>query len=128
MSGEVLPFSERPSLGGSDVVILHFALPSPLSAEFRETGARKILVYHNITPHRFFIGYDDELVRISLAGREELRGLAGVADLALGDSEYNRTELEEAGFSETAVLPILLDFDHYLENPGEPGCGRDVRR
>ena len=36
---------------------------------------------------------------------------------ALGDSEYNRRELEEAGFARTAVLPIVLDFEAYRRPP-----------
>jgi glycosyltransferase involved in cell wall biosynthesis len=38
-------------------------------------------------------------------------------DLALGDSEYNRRELEDAGFARTGVLPIYLDFARYRETP-----------
>lgn len=120
MQGEVLPFPERQALGPADVVILHFALPSPLSGEFRRSTAKKILIYHNITPHHFFLGYDDELVRISLAGRRELKQLADATDLALGDSEYNRQELAQMGFSDTAVFPILLDFERYLSTEVNP--------
>ena len=118
--GDVLPFAKRPDLTSDDIVILHFALPSPMSEAFRQTAAKKILIYHNITPHEFFVGYDDELVRISLEGRRELSRLSDVTDLALGDSEYNRIELHQRGFAETEVLPILLDFDHYLKTDVNP--------
>jgi glycosyltransferase involved in cell wall biosynthesis len=39
-------------------------------------------------------------------------------DLGLGDSEFNRRELEEAGFPRTGVMPIYLDFARYREPPG----------
>src|SRR3990172_9371817 len=48
--GDVLAFSERRE---SDVVILHFALPSPLTSAFAESKAKRVLVYHNITPAEF---------------------------------------------------------------------------
>jgi glycosyltransferase involved in cell wall biosynthesis len=110
-------FSQWSPGGPSDVVLLHFALPSPLSRAFQEHRGRRVLIHHNITPPEFFRGFDPEMVRICRIGREELRSLAPHADLALGDSEYNRSELEEAGFPRTGVLPILMDFDRYRLPP-----------
>jgi L-malate glycosyltransferase len=109
---EVAPWSDRRE---SDVTLLHYALPSPLTRAFAETKGKRVLVYHNITPSEFFLRIDEELVRIAARGREELRSLAGQTDLALGDSEFNRAELRSAGFDKTGVLPILIDFDPYLE-------------
>ncbi len=37
--------------------------------------------------------------------------------LALGDSEYNRQELEALGFPATAVLPVVPDFTHLGGTP-----------
>ena len=44
-------------------------------------------------------------------GRRELAAFAPRTELALGDSEFNRRELEAAGFARTGVLPIVLDLD-----------------
>ena len=115
--GEFLPFEERPSADRGDIAVLHFALPSPLTDALRAFPGRKVIIYHNITPASYFLGLDDELVRIAVKGREELQTLAAVTDLALGDSEYNRLELEETGFRRTGVLPILLDFERYQSEP-----------
>ena len=117
--GDFLPFEERPRPERGDVAILHFALPSPLTAALQDFPEKKVVIYHNITPAAYFMGLDDELVRIAIMGREELRSLADSTDLALGDSEYNRRELEEVGFRRTGVLPILLDFDRYAEPPNQ---------
>ena len=116
VEGDALPFVDRPD---SDVAVLHFALPSPLTAALAEAPGKKVVIYHNITPPEFFRGYDDELVRISTAGTAELATLAECCDLALGDSEFNRLELEELGFGRTGVLPILMDFEPFRN--GEPG-------
>jgi glycosyltransferase involved in cell wall biosynthesis len=115
--GEFLPFEDRPQGTKDDVAVLHFALPSPLTEALRGFPGRKVIIYHNITPASYFFGLDEELVRIAVKGREELGSLAAVTDLALGDSEYNRLELEEAGFRRTGVLPILLDFERYQSEP-----------
>ncbi|HEY7699062.1 MAG TPA: glycosyltransferase family 4 protein [Vicinamibacteria bacterium] len=119
--GDVLPFAERRE---SDVLLLHFALPSPLTSAFAESRARRVLIYHNITPPEFFRGYDDELVRIAALGRRELSSIAADCDLALGDSEFNRKELEATGFPRTGVLPILVDFAPYLDVPPSPVLSR----
>ena len=125
---EFLAFRDRPEAAGEDIAILHFALPSPLTEALRAFPGKKVIVYHNITPAPYFLGWDDELVRIAANGREELRSLAGVTDLALGDSEYNRQELEEAGFRRTGVLPILLDFERYAAAPNGVLCEMLSRR
>ncbi len=103
--------SRRPRKG--DVTILHFALPSPLTAGLARQAGRKAIVYHNITPERFFAPYNAEMARICRLGREELASLAPSVDLALADSEYNRRELADLGFRKTDVLPLFIDFRKY---------------
>jgi glycosyltransferase involved in cell wall biosynthesis len=114
---QVHPFPEREEDTPTDLVILHFALPSPLSEKFAATRCKKLLIYHNLTPSAYFVGQDDELARFSERGREELRALAPQTDLAVGDSEFNRRELAGVGFRRTGVLPILLDFSRYQAAP-----------
>ena len=80
-----------------------------------------ILIYHNITPPEFFLGVHEQLVRQCYHGRRELLGYRTRCDLALGDSEFNRQELEAAGFSPTEVLPVVPDFSHLDVQPdGRP--------
>ena len=69
-----------------------------------------ILIYHNITPPEYFLGVHDQLVRQCYHGRRELLPYRSRVDLALGDSEFNRQELEALGFPRTAVLPVVPDF------------------
>ena len=117
LQGDGRRFSDWRPGRPDDVVILHYALPSPLSAALREHRGRRVLLHHNITPPEFFVGWDEEMVRICARGREELKTLVGHVDLALADSEFNRRELEPLGFARTDVLPIYLDFRRYREPP-----------
>jgi len=97
----------------SDITILHFALPSPLTPAFRRLRSKKVIIYHNVTSPEFFAGYSEEMVRIARVGREELRSLAGTVDIALADSSFNARELEEIGFRESHVFPLYIDFARY---------------
>ena len=117
LEGDGRLFSEWRAGAPSDVVILHYALPSPLTAALQAHRGRRVLLHHNITPGAFFAGYDDEMVRICDLGRRELAALQGHVDLALADSEFNRRELEDTGFERTGVLPIYLDFRRYEQPP-----------
>lgn len=103
--------------GSSDITILHYALPSPLTDAFIMLSSKKILIYHNITPHHFFKDYSDEMTRISLVGREELIKLKTAVDLGLADSEFNRQELISLGIKKTAVFPLFIDFEKYKRPP-----------
>jgi glycosyltransferase involved in cell wall biosynthesis len=105
---EVLPYADPRSRGG-DLTILHYALPSPMTAAFARLDGRRVLQYHNVTPAAFFAAYDPALFRLATLGRAELESLAGHTDLALGDSEFNRRELEALGFAPTGVFPIAVD-------------------
>ena len=117
LEGDGRSWAEWRPGGADDVVILHYALPSPLTSALRSHRGRRVLLHHNITPPEFFLGYDPEMARICAIGREEWKQLRGDVDLALADSEFNRRELEAAGFGRTGVLPILLDFRRYAEPP-----------
>jgi glycosyltransferase involved in cell wall biosynthesis len=94
-----------------DVTILHFAIPSPMTEAFRRLPGARVLQYHNVTPARYFAPYDPALFRLASLGREELGTLVGRVDLALGDSDYNRRELEAMGFARTGVFPIAVDTE-----------------
>ena len=116
---DVRAFADPASRAG-DLTIFHFALPSPMTAAFASLGGGRILQYHNITPASFFAPYDPQLFRLAALGRQELKSLAGHVDLALGDSEFNRQELEEMGFAPTGVLPIAVDTDRITHGPRLP--------
>ena len=107
----------QPQLGPNDVLILHYALPSGMSAFLKETAAKKAIIYHNITPAHFWLPYDASLVRLATTARDQLRELAEVIDRAAGDSEYNRLELEKLRYGSTCVLPIFVDQERYRIRP-----------
>ena len=87
---------------------------------------RMALIYHNITPPDYFVGLHRMLARQCFRGRRELSAYVDRCDLALGDSEFNREDLESLGFTRTGVLPVVPGFDH-ISMAAEWLRGRRVR-
>jgi glycosyltransferase involved in cell wall biosynthesis len=123
LAGDVRPFSD-PAARRGDLTIFHFALPSPMTAAFASLGGGRILQYHNVTPAAFFAPYDAALFRLAALGRADLKTLVGQVELALGDSEYNRRELEALGFDPTGVFPIAVDTSRVTERVRRPALER----
>jgi len=107
------------ALTADDLLIHHFSLGSRASRTAFALPCRMMLVYHNITPPEYFLGVHDQLVRQCYHGRRELLPYRSRCELALGDSEFNRQELEALGFPRTDVLPVVPDFSH-LETTPDP--------
>jgi L-malate glycosyltransferase len=116
---EVRAFEDPASRHG-DITIFHFALPSPMTQAFAALPGARVLQYHNITPAAFFAPYDAGLFRLAALGRRELATLVGHVDLALGDSEFNRVELEQIGFTRTGVMPIAVNTERITAAPRRP--------
>ncbi len=120
---DVRPFGDAAGRRG-DVTIFHYALPSAMTGAFSSIDSRRVLQYHNVTPASYFAPYDPALFRLAALGREELATLAGRVDLALGDSAYNRQELDALGFRRTGVFPIAVDTTRITRPVERPALDR----
>lgn len=108
-------YTKMPKLTAEDVLIYHFSTGSALMKNIlSHVPSRNIMIYHNVTPFEFFAPYNIDLATIS---REGLRDLVEIKDLfeyCLADSEYNKQDLLNAGYScPVDVLPILIRFSDY---------------
>jgi glycosyltransferase involved in cell wall biosynthesis len=99
------------------LLILHFSIGAGVSTYAYHLPDPILLVYHNITPARWFQDFHRHLAGLCYHGRRELQAFVPRVRLAVGDSEFNRSELEAVGFHPTGVLPLLLDPGR-LEIPG----------
>lgn len=102
-----------------NILIYHFSLGSKASDYFLKASDKKFLIYHNITPAKFFRLLDSQAAKVLDHGREELKELASVTESAIGVSEYNRRELQEAGFAKTAVLPLAISQNYLNTKPSK---------
>lgn len=97
--------------------LYHHSIGSEVCSFVTGLKCPKVMIYHNITPPEYFYGTNDVIAELMHKGRVELPLLAPHYDLALGDSEFNRRDLETAGFKLTGVLPLIMNFDKYRTSP-----------
>lgn len=112
--------SKLPRLKSDDILIYHLSTGTELNFKLADYGGRKIMVYHNITPSKFYSGYSFSLVNLCKFGVDGVRFLADKVDYCIADSAYNKQELLVYGYScPVDVLPILIPFDDYRKEPNK---------
>lgn len=65
--------------------------------------------FHNITPPLYFERWEPGAAENLRIAQGEMRRLAPSARFGLANSSFSAADLDEAGFSPTAVVPVLLD-------------------
>ncbi len=95
------------------IKILHYAIPSPLTDFFRNSGGKKVIIYHNITPSKFFADYSEFLTKFTNDGRLHLESLNDSFDLSIGVSNYNAEDLRALNFNNVKVFPLIVDLKDY---------------
>jgi len=104
-SNKVRRYTEHFSLAPrKSIVMLHFSIGSKVNEYVKFLHAKKVLIYHNITPASFFNGFGEHIVRQLENGRRELISYADVPDVSIGVSEYNCRELRRYGFKNVKML------------------------
>jgi len=101
-----------------NLLLHHFSIGSRASRTAYALPDRMALIYHNITPPEYFAAVHRTLARQCFRGRREIHAYVERCDLALGDSEFNREDLELLGFPRTDVLPVVPDLSH-LDDPAD---------
>ncbi|MEP7004241.1 MAG: glycosyltransferase family 4 protein [Chloroflexota bacterium] len=96
-----------------DLLLVHFSMGNEVFTQLAKIRARKVLVYHNVTPPEFFRGINAHAATYARLGRTQLTELAPAFELALGVSAFNERELIAAGYARTAYVPILIDWASY---------------
>ena len=104
-------------LNKDTTVIYHFSIGSEMTEHFTRTSARKVMCYHNITPEKYLRSINDQKARVLYEGREELKRLKHVPDIALAVSGFNAAELERIGYTDPQVIPLTLNQDYLKTKP-----------
>jgi glycosyltransferase involved in cell wall biosynthesis len=117
------PAAELPSsLRSGDVVLYRLSIGSPLAGLVERCAPRLVVVYHNITPVRYFAGTNPRVTFWLERGRSDLRRLAPRADLVIGDSTYNLDEAMRAGARHGVVVPPPVDVERLHPRASAPSA------
>jgi len=100
-----------------DIVLLHLSIGSPANDLFASLACRKVILYHNMTPSRYFTAVNRRTSYELSKGQEQARQLAGSAQVNMADSRFNADELTTLGYKDIKVLPLILDLDRLRGAP-----------
>ena len=93
-----------------NVLIFHASIGEPdLHGLLMHRREPLVLMYHNITPAKFYEPYDAEFADLLALGRREVERLRPRVVLALAASEFNAGELREMGYDNVTVMPPLVN-------------------
>lgn len=103
--------------GSKDWLLYHASTGSPMADFLMALDNRLIVYYHNITEARFFDRWAPDAAASVRSARMELRRLGPVTTLGIANSRFSEAELVDAGFSRTAVVPVMVDLADYDTAP-----------
>lgn len=126
LGGDVIALDEYPRLhpqagGHRNLLVYHASIGEQEVASFLLSRREElVLVYHNITPAHFFAPYCSEFTRLLTSGRVELAMLRDRVRVALAVSAYNAGELEDLGYRDVRVSPLIVDWQRLRGIEPEP--------
>ena len=111
-----------------DLVLLHHAIGGRLAARLLHLPCRRGVVFHNLSPLRFYRG--TSLEPLLLAGRAQLAGMAPHVGLGIGVSEFNSSELRRAGYENVHTVPLFVEPERFgpdrVDRPMEARLASDA--
>lgn len=105
--------------GPDDLLLYHVAIGSVIADWLMERDERLLLYFHNITPAAYFDRWEPFAAYACSWARSQLRRLVPRTSFAMAASEFSRRELDQAGYLDTAVVPILFDPAQF-DAPADP--------
>lgn len=100
-----------------DVLLYHLAIGSRVGDFVAARPERMAVWYHNITPPEFLRPWEVRAAPGVAWGVRQMEALATRADFSIADSSFNARELEDAGYADPVVVPILLEPAHFQDTP-----------
>lgn len=108
-------------------VILHYSLGSDLNTLYQKLQKqRKILIYHNITPKKYFDRVNPRVASDIENGIKDLAPLCKVSDIIISDSTFNKEDIVKLG-CDSLVLPLPFDNKKW-EIPENEGIKNLLRK
>lgn len=118
MEQECRPLGDFPSVDGADLLLYHLSIGYPEMHEWLKHRAEPLAIsYHNVTPSSFYRLHNPEFAADLDLGRLEISILKERVILAVADSEFNKSDLVEAGYESVHVIPAGLSPSRLVDEP-----------
>jgi len=117
LSSIVRPWQELFSQGKSPQLLFHYSIGSDVLDALRSYAGRLFIIHHNVTPPEYYARVNPTLSMLQQQGIDSLPSFAAQAIHAFADSEYNATQLIQAGFPSVSVQPIPFIASRFAEQP-----------
>jgi glycosyltransferase involved in cell wall biosynthesis len=114
---------------GADLLLIHYSGYVPGLGALLELPEPKALLYHNVTPARYFWSSEPHVATICRLGRDGLPRLVEACDVSAAVSRFNAEELARVGARDPRVVPVLLDPERLgprAVSPLPPGASPQV--
>lgn len=103
----------------TDILIYHYARGWDHGLQLlRELRCRRVIKYHNVTPAKYFAGFNSHDEQLCEAGRKQLADVvAAECDLYMSASAFSMRELRELGAdpAKTFVVPPFHHIDRLTQ-------------
>lgn len=106
----IRPLDEMPTSDDAVTIYHHAFWSDEIHERLGSLSGRIAMVYHNVTPEHYFAPYSAELRESATRARDALGPLRSMVAAPLTVSEFNRDELNEAGYRDVGLLPLPLDL------------------
>jgi len=110
--------------GPTDILLYHYARGWNRGLDLlRELRCRRVIKYHNVTPAKYFAGFNSTDQELCEAGRKQLVDVvAAQCDLYLSASAFSMQELLELGAApaKTFVVPPFHHIDRLAQITADP--------
>lgn len=93
-----------------DILIIHFGICSDLYDQFKDLPCKIMMIYHNVTPAKYFSFNDGEKYAEVVRARQQLGEILPYIKKAIAVSEYNAKDLLKYGYTDVEVLPLIRDL------------------
>lgn len=118
--GTARRYDMMPKVEADDVIIYHLSTGHKMNYILEKYPCRKIIMYHNVTPAKYFAGYNRDGYENCRQGIRAAKMMRNTAEFCFADSEYNKQELISYGYRcDIEVLPILIPFEDYAKEPNK---------
>lgn len=113
LTGEIKPIASYHG-DAEGVLFVHHSMGFDCFEDIVALPDKKVLIYHNITPEKFFT--DSGIIEYVRLGLHQVEQYKEYVEYVIADSNYNRQELIDHGYDcNIDVMPVQVSLDRFDE-------------